>query len=159
MFEDSKADFISGYTLAYTQEAIGIARAAKRANLPVVISFTVETNGCLPTGTLLQEAIETVDHATDAYPSYYMINCAHPDHFQNILSDAPWMNRLKGIVANASRCSHAELDEAAELDDGNPTELGQQLANIHRNYPHINILGGCCGTDMRHITCIAQAIT
>ena len=157
--EGTKTDCISGYTLAYTQEAIGISHAAKRANLPVVIAFTVETDGRLPTGTSLQQAIETVDRATEAYPSYYMINCAHPDHFQNILSDAPWMNRLKGIVANASRCSHAELDEATELDAGNPTELGQQLAEFHRSYPNINILGGCCGTDMRHITCIAQAIT
>lgn len=153
---DTKADLISGYTIAYPEEAIGIVRAAQRFNLPVIIAFTVETNGCLPTGVSLAEAIKFVDNATDNYASYFMVNCAHPDHFTQVLSDEPWMDRLKGIVANASRCSHAELDEAEELDDGNPEELGNQLAEIHKTYPNINILGGCCGTDMRHMACIAR---
>ena len=97
-----------------------------------------------------------MDEATDSYASYFMINCAHPDHFHQVLSEAPWMVRLKGVMANASRCSHAELDEAEVLDDGNPSELGDQLSEIRRKYPSINILGGCCGTDMRHMTFIAQ---
>ena len=153
---ETDVDLISGYTIAYPEEAIGIVRAAQRFNLPVIIAFTVETDGCLPTGSQLGVAIEAVDAATDSYASYFMINCAHPDHFSQALSDAPWMTRLKGIVANASRCSHAELDEAEVLDDGNPEELGNQLAEIYRAYPNINILGGCCGTDMRHMVCIAQ---
>ena len=151
------ADLISGYTLAYPQEAIGIVRSAKDHNLPVVISFTVETDGHLPTGMTVAQAIQTVDDATDNYAAYFMINCAHPDHFRHILSDAPWMARLKGIVANASRCSHAEIDGAEELDDGNPQELGHQLAQFHASYPNINVLGGCCGTDMRHIGWITKA--
>ncbi len=154
---ETDVDLISGYTIAYAQEAIGIVRAAKRFGLPVIIAFTVETDGRLPTGQPLGAAIEAVDAATDGYASYFMINCAHPDHFAKVLSDAPWMNRLKGIVANASRCSHAELDEADVLDDGDPQELGLQLAEIRRAYPDINVLGGCCGTDMRHMACIAQA--
>jgi homocysteine S-methyltransferase len=154
---ETEVDLISGYTVAYPEEAIGIVRAAQRFTLPVIIAFTVETDGCLPTGLPLGEAIETVDKATDCYASYFMINCAHPDHFSQVLSDAPWMTRLKGVVANASRCSHAELDEAEVLDDGNPEELGNQLAKIHRMHPNINILGGCCGTDMRHMSCIAEA--
>lgn len=103
------------------------------------------------------EAISKVDAATDGCPAYFMINCAHPEHFISVLENAPWMQRIKGIVANASRCSHAELDEAEELDDGNPTELGKQLSDIKRRFPHLQVLGGCCGTDMRHMAEIAKA--
>lgn len=154
---DTDVDVISGYTLAYPSEAIGIVRAARRFGLPVVISFTVETDGRLPTGDLLEEAITQVDAATDSYAAYFMINCAHPEHFSQSLQDAPWMQRIKGIIANASRCSHAELDEAEELDDGNPIELGVQLSEIRRRFPHIQVLGGCCGTDMRHMRQIVTA--
>jgi homocysteine S-methyltransferase len=153
---ETDVDVISGYTLAYPAEAIGIVRAAKRFGLPVVIAFTVETDGRLPTGASLKKAITEVDSATDGYAAYFMINCAHPDHFGNVLTDGPWMLRVRGIVANASRCSHAELDEAEELDDGNPVELGQQLAEIRRRFPRISVLGGCCGTDMRHMSSIAR---
>ncbi|WP_127114000.1 homocysteine S-methyltransferase family protein [Shimia sediminis] len=153
------ADLISAYTLAYPAEAIGIVRAAQKHNLPVIVSFTVETDGRLPTGTSLKEAIELVDSETEGYASYYMVNCAHPDHLAAPLEDTSRMPRLKGIIANASRCSHAELDEATELDAGNPEELGQQLADIRRSHPQISILGGCCGTDMRHMTHIAQNVS
>ncbi|MEM9601604.1 MAG: homocysteine S-methyltransferase family protein [Pseudomonadota bacterium] len=156
---DTEVDLISGYTVAYPQEATGMVLAAKGFELPVIIAFTVETDGKLPNGATLKSAIEEVDKATDGYSSYFMINCAHPDHFNDILSDEPWMQRLKGIVANASRCSHAELDEADELDDGDPAELGNQLAEISRKYSQINILGGCCGTDSRHLKQIANSIS
>ena len=154
---ETDVDILSGYTLAYPAEAIGIVRAAQRFGIPVVISFTVETDGRLPTGTTLQSAISQVDTATDGYAAYFMINCAHPDHFSTMLENLPWMQRVKGIVANASRCSHAELDEAEELDDGNPGELAGQLAEIRSQFPHIQVLGGCCGTDMRHMDEIAKA--
>lgn len=155
---ETAVDVISGYTLAYAAEAIGIVRAAKRYGLPVVISFTVETDGCLPTGAPLADAIEAVDAATDSYCSYLMINCAHPDHFRAVL-DVVSTRRLGGLVANASRCSHAELDNATELDDGNPFELAQMLSDIRQEFPQIRVLGGCCGTDMRHMTEIARAGT
>ncbi|MCK0142399.1 homocysteine S-methyltransferase family protein [Aliiroseovarius sp. F20344] len=148
---------ISAYTIAYTEEAIGIVNAARQCGVPVVVAFTVETDGRLPTGVSLGQAIKAVDNATDGYSAYFMINCAHPDHFQHVLSDASWMARLKGLVVNASRCSHAELDQSTKLDDGDPVELGQQLAALHRNYPNIRVLGGCCGTDMRHMAEIASA--
>jgi homocysteine S-methyltransferase len=156
---ETDVDVVSGYTLAYSAEAIGIVRAAKRFGLPVVVSFTVETDGKLPTGATLETAISEVDDATDGYTAYFMINCAHPDHFEQVLAEGPWMQRIKGIVANASRCSHAELDEAEQLDDGNPDELGNQLSQIRRQFPHIRVLGGCCGTDMRHMKRIAEAST
>lgn len=155
---ETEVDLISGYTLSYPAEAVGIVRAAQRFDLPVIIAFTVETNGCLPTGASLGDAIAEVDTATDGYASYFMINCAHPDHFTAALSGEAWMDRLKGIVANASRCSHAELDEAEELDAGDPVELGRQLAEIRRRFPQINVLGGCCGTDMKHMSQIAEGI-
>jgi homocysteine S-methyltransferase len=158
-FVDTGLDIVSGYTLAYAAEAIGLALAARRAELPVVISFTVETDGRLPTGMKLADAIAEVDAATDAYPGHYMVNCAHPDHFDVVLGNDPVMSRLQGVVANASRCSHAELDEAEELDDGDPVELGKQLADLRSRFPHLRVLGGCCGTDLRHMVEIASSAT
>ena len=122
----------------------------------MVVAFTVEIDGRLPTGALLEDAIKQVDAETDGWASYFMINCAHPDHFSNVLNDGLWIKRLRGIVANASRCSHAELDDAKVLDAGDPIELGEQLAQIRQRFPHINVLGGCCGTDMRHLQSIAN---
>ncbi|OAN70334.1 homocysteine methyltransferase [Jannaschia sp. EhC01] len=150
-------DMVSAYTLAYAAEAIGIARAARAHDLPVVIAFTVERDGRLPTGMTLPDAITQVDAKTDGYPAYYMVNCAHPDHFADTLHAAPWMDRIGGLVANASRCSHAELDNAETLDDGNPEELGQQLSALRQRFTQIRVLGGCCGTDMRHMAAIATA--
>ena len=139
-------------------EAVGVARIARRLDVPVAISFTVETDGRLPTGDGLQNAVEEVDEATGAYPAYYMVNCAHPDHFAPAPDpDAPWISRLRGVRANASRCSHAELDAMTELDMGNPFELASQYRDLRARIPHINVLGGCCGTDLRHITAIAEA--
>lgn len=154
---ETEVDVVSGYTLAYAAEAIGVVRSARCFNLPVVISFTLETNGKLPTGSTLKDAMSEVDAATNGYAAYFMINCAHPDHFNAILDGGDWMQRLKGIVANASKCSHAELDEAKELDDGNPIELAEQLADIRQRFPQIKVLGSCCGTDMRHMAKIADA--
>lgn len=157
---DTAVDLVSGYTVAYPEEATGMVLAARDVGLPAVVAFTVEIDGRLPTGTPLGAAIESVDRATDGYAAYFMINCAHPTHFADVLSDeAPWMARLGGLVANASRCSHAELDEATELDDGDPEELGRELAALQRTFPQIMVLGGCCGTDLRHIERIAAHVT
>lgn len=156
-FAGSHADMIGALTLNYINEAIGIAEAAKQFGLPVCISFTVETDGKLPTGDSLEQAINSVDKATDNYPAYYMINCAHPSHFEHTLNNPTCKTRLKGLRANASSCSHQELDNSEQLDDGNPEELGHQFATIVNRFPHINVLGGCCGTDHRHIEQIAKA--
>src|SRR5262249_20366851 len=126
--------------------------------LPVVVSFTVETNGRLPNGQSIAEAITEVDTATESYPSYYMINCAHPDHFDGVLHDVHWARRIRGIRANASRRSHAELDAAPELDAGNPLELGRQYRSLATRMPWLNVFGGCCGSDLRHVTEIAHAL-
>lgn len=151
-------DMVCAITMNYVEEAIGIARAAQRADTPVAISFTVETDGKLPTGQPLKAALEQVDHATSGYPCYYMINCAHPTHFDQVLAERePWMKRIQGLRANASRMSHAELNEAPELDAGNAAELGREYADLKRRLGHLNVMGGCCGTDHRHIEQIASA--
>lgn len=157
-FAAAGADVVSAITMTNVNEAVGVALAAKKAGVPCVISFTVETDGRLPSGTVLKDAIADVDAATGAAPAYYMINCAHPDHFLDTLEEgAGWMTRIRGLRANASRCSHAELDEAEELDDGNPQELGEQYHALLAQFPHLRVLGGCCGTDFRHIEQIARA--
>lgn len=151
-FKDSAADLVSAFTMNYLNEAIGIARAAEAASMPVVISFTVETDGRLPTGETLKDAITQVDEATGHAPVYYMINCAHPTHFRDAIAcGESWVKRIGGLRANASRRSHAELEQATELDAGNPVEFGQEHAALRRMLPHIGVFGGCCGTDHRHV--------
>ena len=157
VFAGTAADMVTAITMTNINEAVGVARAANAARLPVAISFTVETDGLLPSGELLRKAIETVDSKTGSAPAYYMINCAHPTHFETTLVKADWTKRIRGLRANASRCSHAELDKATELDAGNPVELGQQYRAIRDRHSHINVLGGCCGTDHRHVEQIALA--
>jgi S-methylmethionine-dependent homocysteine/selenocysteine methylase len=156
MFAESAADMLSAMTINYIDEALGIVRAAARASMPIAVSFTVEVDGRLPTGQSLRAAIEQVDHETAGYPAYYMINCAHPLHIeQGLAEEGAWQSRLRGLRANASTKSHAELDEATELDPGDPVELGRQYAELKRRLPNLNVLGGCCGTDQRHVAQIA----
>ncbi|MCA1738812.1 MAG: homocysteine S-methyltransferase family protein, partial [Actinobacteria bacterium] len=158
-FAGTAADLVTAITMNYAEEAVGMARAAKQANMPVVLSFTVETDGRLPTGQSLGDAIKQVDDATSGYPAYFMINCAHPSHFDQIVEgNEPWVERIRGLRANASRMSHAELDVAPGLDAGVPSDLGQEYAGLrNQQLKHLNVMGGCCGTDHRHIEHIASA--
>jgi homocysteine S-methyltransferase len=153
------ADRICAMTMTYVDEAVGIIRAARANGMPVITSFTVETDGLLPSGDSLSSALQAVEVATDGYATHYGLNCAHPDHVEAALEDAgPWAARIGLFRANASRLSHAELDVATELDDGDPVELGAQMADLKRRYPHLSVLGGCCGTDRRHIEAIGSAV-
>jgi len=157
-FADTAADMVTAITMTYADEAVGLTRAAVRAGLPVVISFTVETDGRLPSGQALGDAIEQVDAETGGAPAYYMINCAHPTHFEAVLADGePWRERIRGLRANASTLSHAELDEAEQLDAGNPSDLADRYARLAERLPRLNVLGGCCGTDQRHLAAIGDA--
>jgi len=159
-FASTDADLVSVFTMNYVEEAIGVAAAAREHAMPVVISFTLETDGRLPSGQRLAEAIEQADAATDGHPAYYMINCAHPTHFARTLQDAgAWRERIRGLRANASRRSHAELDASTELDDGNPDELGSQYRALRPLLPRLTVVGGCCGTDHRHVGSICRALT
>jgi len=157
VFAAAGVDMVAVYTLAYAEEGAGIARAAAAAGVPAVISFTLETDGRLPSGEPLGEAVERVDAESEGSPAYFMINCAHPSHFASML-EAPgeWKRRIGGIRANASRRSHQELDEAAELDSGNPAELAGEYLGLKQALPEVRVVGGCCGTDTRHIAGICE---
>jgi homocysteine S-methyltransferase len=155
---DGGADLVAAVTMTYPDEAIGIARAAAAAGIPAVISFTVETDGRLPDGTELHEAIEQVDAETLGYPAYFMVNCAHPSHFAGTLErGGAWLDRIGGLRANASAKSHAELDAADELDEGDPAALGADYAELRPRLRNVRVLGGCCGTDVRHVTAVGAA--
>ena len=144
-------------TMTNLEEAEGIAAAAREVGIPLVVSFTVETNGRLPTGMALCEAVSRIEDSHGDAVAYYMVNCAHPSHFAEALDHDLLRARVGGIRANASRMSHAELDEAAELDDGNPQELASDYRGLLDALPNLCALGGCCGTDHRHVAAIAEA--
>ena len=157
-FAATEADMVTAMTMTYVEEAIGVARAAERHALPVAISFTVETDGRLPSGHDLGAAIEAVDAATGAAPGYYMINCAHPTHFATaVASGEPWVERIGGLRANASALSHEELDAAEELDMGDCDDLARRHAAVRDLLSNVAVLGGCCGTDHRHVEAICAA--
>jgi homocysteine S-methyltransferase len=159
VFARTGADVVTAMTMTYAEEAAGIVTAAKRHGLPSVIGFTTETDGRLPNGLSLQEAIGLVDRETGGGPAYYMVNCAHPDHFSAALTvGAGWSSRIKAVRANASRCSHAELDEARELDMGDPEEFGELHRRLHDRFPQLSVFGGCCGTDHRHVAALTNAL-
>lgn len=158
VFAGSRADMVAAFTMNYVEEAIGIAQAAQEADTPVAISFTVETDGRLPSGQVLAEAIEQTDDASSGHPVYYMINCAHPTHFEQVLrGGGAWRSRIRGLRANASKRSHAELDASPDLDVGNPVELGDDYRALRRLLPQLSVVGGCCGTDDRHVEAICRA--
>ncbi len=158
VFAATDADLVSGFTINYAEEAIGIVLAARDAAMPVVIAFTVETDGRLPSGEGLAAALRRTEQETAGYAAYYMLNCAHPDHFRELDAvEAGLPGRIRGLRANASRKSHAELDESTELDAGDPAELGAQYRALRERLPGLSVLGGCCGTDHRHVEAIFAA--
>jgi S-methylmethionine-dependent homocysteine/selenocysteine methylase len=157
-FRATAADLVTAFTLNYAEEAVGIVRAAQKAQIPAVIGFTVETDGRLPSGQALEEAVTAVDQATGNGPAWYMINCAHPVHFAAaLLQGGRWVQRIRAIRPNASAKSHDELDGSEELDTGDPGDLGRRCADLAAKLPHLKIFGGCCGTDHRHVAQICRA--
>ncbi|HET9674459.1 MAG TPA: homocysteine S-methyltransferase family protein [Gaiellaceae bacterium] len=158
-FAGTAADLVSALTMTYADEAIGVARAAAATGVPVAVSFTVETDGRLPSGQPLREAVEQTDAETGGSVGYFMVNCAHPTHFDGVLAgDAPRVARVRGLRPNASTRSHAELDEAEDLDAGDPVDLGARLGELRRRLPALNVVGGCCGTDERHVGEMCRAV-
>ncbi|MEO0422308.1 MAG: homocysteine S-methyltransferase family protein [Pseudomonadota bacterium] len=154
----TEVDMVSALTMTHSGEAVGVVRAAARTGLPVVISFTVETDGCLPSGESLAEAIGETDAQTDGFASYFMINCAHPEHFEEALAGCRLARRVRGLRCNASRCSHEALEQATSLDAGCPDELAGAYARLRGSHPWLNVFGGCCGTDLRHITAMTGVL-
>ena len=158
-FAATEADMIAALTMNYVEEAVGIVLAARAAAMPVAISFTTETDGRLPSGSTLEEAIRATDDASDGYPVYYMLNCAHPTHLESALArPGEWRDRIRGLRANASRRSHKELDESPDLDAGDPEELGREYRELRSLLSNLSVVGGCCGTDHRHVGAIARAM-
>ena len=158
-FAETSADMVTAITMTYADEAVGIVRAATGSGLPAAISFTVETDGRLPSGQALGDAIDQVDGETEHTAAYFMINCAHPTHFEDILDPgAPWLQRVRGLRVNASTKSHAELDEATELDDGDPDDLARRHTKLRARLSSLNVVGGCCGTDHRHVAAICRTL-
>lgn len=155
VLKETSVDLVTAYTFNRLNEAAGCVLAASDIGLPIIMSLVVETDGCLADGTKLVDAINQIETETDGAALFYMVNCAHPTHFAGALNAHP---RLKGVVANASRCSHAELDEAEDLDEGNPAQLGKEIADVMRENPSIRVFGGCCGTDMRHLRQMALEV-
>jgi S-methylmethionine-dependent homocysteine/selenocysteine methylase len=155
---------MSAVTMTYVDEAVGVVEAGKQVDLPVVVSFTVETDGRLPSGQALGDAIEEVDRATGVAPAYFMVNCAHPTHFASVLETGietgePWVERVQAVRANSSTMSHAELDEAEKLDRGDVIGLAGHYAQLQQTLPNLRVVGGCCGTDHEHIAAIADVLT
>ena len=151
-------DMITAVTMTTSAEAIGVARAAEQAGKPSVISFTVETDGRLPSGESLGDAVEATDAQAGVAPAYYMVNCAHPSHFEAVLADGgAWTKRIRGLRANASTLSHAELDVMTTLDAGDPDDLAGRYRRLRTPLPNLNVLGGCCGTDHRHVAAMCAA--
>ncbi len=156
-FADAGVDVMTGVTMTHADEAIGVTRAAVAVGLPSAVSFTVETDGRLPSGQGLAEAIAQVDDATNGAPAYYLVNCAHPTHFHDVVdTDESWTSRIKGVRANASPMSHAELDAATELDRGDIADLAGWYRELRQRLD-LRVVGGCCGTDHEHIEAIAVA--
>jgi len=156
-FADAGCAQATALTLTYPEEGIGIARAAKSVGIPIVVGFTVETDGRLPSGDSIEDAILAVDDATDGAAEFLVINCAHPTHFADALPEGDSRTRIRGLRANASKLSHAELDEAEELDSGDPSDLAERYVALRRDLPELEVVGGCCGTDIRHVTAICDA--
>ncbi len=98
-----------------------------------------------------------MDEETASAPAYYMVNCAHPTHVDaTLIAGESWNARVRGLRANASTMSHAELDVAEELDTGDIEDLGARYAALREKLPRLTVLGGCCGTDARHIDAIRR---
>ena len=151
-FADTAADMVTAITMTYAEEAIGVTRAASAPGLPVVdlLHASRPTAGCRAASRWPRRSPRST-RETGAAPAYYMINCAHPTHFEAVLDGEPWRERIRGLRANASTRSHAELDEATELDEGDPADLAARYAELTALLPRLNVLGGCCGTDHRHV--------
>ncbi|MEL7344987.1 MAG: homocysteine S-methyltransferase family protein, partial [Pseudomonadota bacterium] len=156
---DSVADGAMAATFNNIPEAVGLARAAKALGVPLGISLTLTSDGVLRSGPSLKEAIEDIDKQTgDARPDFYMVNCAHPTEFGPSLVNEPWLQRIRGFVPNAVAMEKVALCKLGHIEDGDPVELGGQLAELAGKYPWMDIWGGCCGTGAPHLLEIAKEV-
>jgi homocysteine S-methyltransferase len=157
-FTKAGVDLVTALTLKSIEEAIGIARAARSAGVPSVISFTLDKSRTVDGRRSLRAAIEAVDAATDGAPAYYMINCSHPVDFGPALDHGDWVRRIRAVRANASSLEHGQLCQLGHLEEGDAAELAGQHRELARLFPHLNVFGGCCGTDYVHVRKICEAV-
>jgi len=151
-FAAAGVDVVAAYTITGPEEGIGIARAARQAGVPVLVGFTVETDGRLPDGTPLRDAVALVE--AESAPDGFIVNCAHPTHIASALEDGGWLGRIVQVNPNASTLSHAELDAAEELDAGDLGLLSESYDALRARLPGLAVVGGCCGTDTRHVAAL-----
>lgn len=155
----AEVDLVSGLTFADVPEAVGLARAAASAGLPLSVSFMVDRTGRLTTGSTLKDAVEAVDEQAGASrPDFYGINCSHPSELEAALVPGPWLERLRMLRPNASPADKQELCEIGHLESGDPAELGDQLAALGERLPQVDVWGGCCGTWDDHLRALAQRL-
>lgn len=151
-FAAAGADLVHAMTMTGPAEGIGVVRAARESGLPVAISFTVETDGRLPDGRTLSDAVAQVEAAAPA--DWYGVNCAHPTHIAPALDGATWQDRLRFLRPNASTLTHEELDAMEVLDAGDLGLLTSSVQTVRDQLPSVTVVGGCCGTDSSHVAAL-----
>lgn len=159
---DAGVDFLFASTLPALTEAIGIAKAMSETKKDYVISFVIRDNGKLLDGTLLTDAIKIIDVSVSTPPLFYLTNCIHPDvlhkSFLNLKDEDDILRkRLFGIQANASSKSPEELDTLENLDADSPANWARGMVDLNKKF-NLKILGGCCGTDARFISSVANLL-
>jgi S-methylmethionine-dependent homocysteine/selenocysteine methylase len=156
---EARVDLVSAMTFNSVPEAVGLSRAAAAAGLPLSLSFMVDASGTVLTGLTLQDAVEAVDaEAGDARPDFYGVNCSHPDEFEPALTPGPWLERVRSLRPNASRADKQSLCTIGHLESGDPEELGRQVGALVRRLPHVDVVGGCCGTWDDHLRAMAEQL-
>ncbi len=139
-------------------EARGVVRAAREIGVPLALSFSLTSSSRLASGQTLAEAVQSVDAASDGYPAFYALNCSHPLEFEPALTPGAWQDRLRCIRPNAARIDKIALCKLGHLEEGDPHELGRQMADVARRFPQMDIWGGCCGTCESHLEEIARRV-
>jgi homocysteine S-methyltransferase len=153
-------DLVEAMTFTSVPEMVGLSRAASLAGLPLSISFTLDNSTRqLPSGPTLKDAIETIDAQTgDDRPAFYGINCSHPLEFMPAIEPGPWFERVRCLRPNAAMMDKISLCTLGHLESGDPVELGELMGGLARQYPHIDMWGGCCGTWETHLDEIARNV-
>ncbi len=155
----AEVDLVEAMTFNSVPEAVGVARAAADVGLPASIAFTLDSNHRLHSGPSLREAIESVDAACgDARPAFYGINCSHPLEFLPAIEPGSWFDRVRCLRPNAAMMDKIALCSLGHLESGDPVDLGRRMGAIAKQYPHIDIWGGCCGTWETHLDQIARSV-
>lgn len=157
--KQAAVDFACAATFNNIPEAVGVARAAKKIGVPLIVSLTVDSSSRLKSGPTVADAIQAIDfEAADAAPISYLLNCSHPVEFEPALTAGPWTSRLHGFRPNASKMEKLALCKLGHLEEGDPVELGRLMGGLARRYPHMNVWGGCCGTGDTHLRAIARNV-